>query len=35
VDAVLVPDVDLRLFRSGSAISGLALLTLGLIWESR
>jgi hypothetical protein len=35
IDAVLVPDIDLRLFRSGSAISGLALLTLGLIWESR
>ncbi len=36
VDVVVVPyAVDLRLFRSGSAIVGLALLTIGLIWESR
>lgn len=36
VDLVVVPyTVDLRLFRSGSAIVGLALLTIGLIWESR
>ena len=36
VDLVVVPyAVDLRLFRSGSAIVGLALLTIGLIWESR
>ena len=35
IDLVLVPDVDLRFLRSGSAISGLLLLTIGLIWESR
>lgn len=36
IDLVVVPyAVDLRLFRSGSAIVGLALLTIGLIWESR
>ena len=36
VDIVLTgPEVDLRFFRSGSAIIALALLTIGLIWESR
>jgi hydrogenase/urease accessory protein HupE len=35
VDLVVVPDLDLRLARSGSAISALALLTFGLVWESR
>jgi hypothetical protein len=35
VDIVLVPGVDLRFFRSGSALVGLSLLTIGLIWESR
>jgi hypothetical protein len=36
VDLVLTgPEVDLRFFRSGSALVGLALLTIGLIWESR
>jgi hypothetical protein len=36
VDLVLTgPDIDLRFFRSGSAIIALALLTIGLIWESR
>lgn len=36
VDLVLTPpDVDLRLLRSGSALVALALLTFGLIWESR
>ena len=35
VDLVVVPDIDLRLARSGSAISALALLTFGLVWESR
>ena len=34
VDLVVVPDLDLRLARSGSAISALALLTFGLVWES-
>ena len=35
VDVVLVPDVDLRFLRSGSALVALSLLTIGLIWESR
>lgn len=35
VDLVLVPDIDLQLLRSGSALAGLALLVLGLVWESR
>jgi hypothetical protein len=36
VDLVLTgPEVDLQFFRSGSAIIALALLTIGLIWESR
>jgi hypothetical protein len=35
VDLVVVPDIDLRLARSGSAISALVLLTFGLVWESR
>ncbi len=36
VDIVLTPpEIDLRLFRSGSALVALALLTIGLIWESR
>ena len=35
VDVVLVPGVDLRYLRSGSALLALSLLTIGLIWESR
>jgi hypothetical protein len=35
VDIVLVPDVDLQIFRTGSALIALALLTIGLIWENR
>jgi hypothetical protein len=36
VDIVLTgPDVDLRFFRSGTALVGLALLSIGLVWESR
>lgn len=36
VDIVVVPyAVDLRFFRSGSAIAAVGLLTIGLIWESR
>ena len=35
VDLVVVPDIDLRYLRSGSAIAGLGLLAFGLIWESR
>lgn len=36
IDLVLTgPDLDLRFFRSGSALVALALLTIGLVWESR
>jgi hypothetical protein len=35
VDIVLVPDIDLQIFRTGSALLALVLLTIGLIWESR
>ena len=36
VDLVLTgPDLDLRFFRSGSALVATALLTIGLVWESR
>jgi hypothetical protein len=35
VDIVIVPDLDLRLARSGTALVALALLTIGLTWESR
>ncbi len=35
VDLVLVPDIDLRFLRTTSALVALALLTIGLIWESR
>jgi hypothetical protein len=35
VDFVVVPTVDLRLLRSGSGVIALALLLIGLVWESR
>jgi hypothetical protein len=35
VDIVLVPDVDLQFFRTGSALVALVLLTIGLVWENR
>ena len=35
VDLVLVPGIDMRLVRSGSALVALMLLTIGLIWEQR
>lgn len=35
VDLVLVPDIDFRLVRSGTALIGLATLVIGLVWESR
>ena len=34
VDLVVLPDVDLRLVRSGSALVSLLLLVIGLIWEA-
>jgi hypothetical protein len=35
VDKVVVPDVDLALFRNGAALASLVVLLFGLIWESR
>ena len=35
VDIVLVPDVDLRLLRTGAAFVAFTTLTIGLIWENR
>jgi hypothetical protein len=35
IDLVIVPDIDLRLVRSGSALVGLTTLVIGLVWESR
>ena len=35
VDIVLVPEISLQLWRPGSALIALVLLTIGLIWESR
>jgi uncharacterized protein DUF5985 len=34
VDLVVVPDVDLMLLRSGTAIVSVLLLLFGLVWES-
>lgn len=34
VDLVLVPDVDLYLWRLGAAAAAMAVLLYGLIWES-
>jgi hypothetical protein len=34
VDLVILPDVDLRLVRSGSALVSILLLVVGLIWEA-
>jgi hypothetical protein len=35
IDLVVVPDVDLRALRTGSAMLGLVTLVIGLVWESR
>lgn len=35
VDLVLVPDIDFRLFRSIAAVTGMATMVIGLIWESK
>jgi hypothetical protein len=35
IDLVLLPDVDLRLFRAATALVALLLLVIGLVWESR
>ena len=33
VDVVVVPDVDLSVWRSAAALAGLSLLLYGLVWE--
>jgi hypothetical protein len=35
VDLILVPDIDLSIVRNSTALSGVLLLTYGLIWENR
>ncbi len=35
VDLVLVPEIDLSLVRTGTAVSAVVLLLIGLIWEDR
>ena len=35
VDLVIVPSVDLSVWRSGPALAGMAVLLFGLVWESR
>ena len=36
VDLIVVPsDIDLSIWRSGTALAGVSLLLFGLIWESR
>ena len=34
IDLVMLPNVDLRLVRSGSALVSILLLVIGLIWEA-
>jgi hypothetical protein len=34
VDLIVVPDVDLSLWRGGTALASLAVLIYGLVWES-
>lgn len=35
VDLVVVPEVDLSVVRSGVALTAIAMLLVGLIWESK
>ena len=35
VDLVIVPGVDLGILRSGTALAGIVLLLVGLVWESK
>ncbi len=35
IDLVVVPDIDLSIFRLGTAFVAMLLLVIGLIWESR
>ena len=34
VDKVLLPDMDLSILRTGSALAGLILLLYGLVWDA-
>lgn len=34
LDLVILPDLDLRIVRSGSALVSIMLLVIGLIWEA-
>lgn len=33
LDAVVLPDVDLSLWRTGTAVAGVAILVFGLVWD--
>lgn len=35
LDLMILPDVDLSIARSGTAVAALLLLVIGLVWESR
>jgi hypothetical protein len=35
IDLVVVPNVDLMVLRSGTALASIVLLLFGLVWESR
>jgi hypothetical protein len=35
IDLVVVPDIDLGLVRSGTALAAMVVLLFGLVWESR
>jgi hypothetical protein len=35
IDLMVVPDVDLMVARTGTAVAALFLLVFGLVWESR
>jgi hypothetical protein len=35
IDLMVVPDVDLMVARTGTAVAALLLLVFGLVWESR
>lgn len=35
VDLIVIPEGDLMLWRSGAAVTGMALMAFGLIWEAK
>lgn len=35
IDLILVPEIDLFLWRSAAALTGMTVLVYGLVWESR